>query len=261
MVPPSSHGISRAPRYSGSCSLLLLFVYVTLTLSRQPSQTVRLKIRNTKCSPNPERISSLGLASSAFARHYLRNLGWFLFLALLRCFSSGGSPPYAIDSHMDAWTTSCGLLHSEISGSMLAYNSPLLIAVNHVLLRLSMPRHSLCALLCFTICSFGSSQNFRVQLFVVFFYPTFWLFTFMSLFLLTRSFHLHLLSLFCFQAALFSVLFQEQISTDDLFHLLIFALASKTLLSHTIIFFQKPSCKFKAFSLVNPDVFFGLLFI
>ena len=70
---------------------------------------------------------------------------------------------------MDAWTTSCGLLHSEISGSMLAYNSPLLIAVNHVLLRLSMPRHSLCALLCFTICSFGSSQNFRVQLFVVFF--------------------------------------------------------------------------------------------
>ena len=217
MVPPSSHGISRAPRYSGSCSLLLLFVYVTLTLSRQPSQTVRLKIRNAKCSPNPERISSLGLASSAFARHYLRNLGWFLFLALLRCFSSGGSPPYAIDLHMDAWTTSCGLLHSEISGSMLAYNSPLLIAVNHVLLRLSMPRHSLCALLCFTICSFGSSQNFRVQLFVVFFYPTFWLFTFMSLFLLTRSFHLHLLSLFCFQAALFSVLFQEQISTDDLF--------------------------------------------
>ena len=52
----------------------------------------------------------------------------------------------------------------------------------------------------------------------------------MSLFLLTRSFHLHLLSLFCSQAALFSVLFQEQISTDDLFHLLIFALASKTLL-------------------------------
>ena len=75
VVPPSSHGISRAPRYSGSCSLLLLFVYVTLTLSRQPSQTVRLKIRNAKCSPNPERISSLGLASSAFARHYLRNLG------------------------------------------------------------------------------------------------------------------------------------------------------------------------------------------
>ena len=35
---------------------------------------------------------SFGLASSAFARHYLRNLCWCLFLALLRCFSSGGSP-------------------------------------------------------------------------------------------------------------------------------------------------------------------------
>ena len=172
MVPPSSHGISRAPRYSGSCSLLLLFVYVTLTLSRQPSQTVRLKIRNAKCSPNPERISSLGLASSAFARHYLRNLGWFLFLALLRCFSSGGSPPYAIDSHMDAWTTSCGLLHSEICGSMLAYNSPQLIAVNHVLHRLPMPRHSLCALFCFTICSLVLLLRIFASLLIVVFVTT-----------------------------------------------------------------------------------------
>ena len=139
------------------------------------------------------------------------------------------------------------MLHSEISGSMLAYNSPLLIAVNHVLLRLSMPRHSLCALLCFTICSLGSSQNFRVQLFVVFFYPTFWLFTFMSLFLLTRSFHLHLLSLFCFQATLFSVLFQEQISTDDFFHLLIFALASKTLFSTQSFSFKNHRVSLKPF--------------
>ena len=41
---------------------------------------------------NPEDIATFGLASSAFARHYSRNLGWCLFLALLRCFSSGGSP-------------------------------------------------------------------------------------------------------------------------------------------------------------------------
>ena len=142
---------------------------MTITFSGWLSHTILLSPQIHIAVRNPKRISSLGLASFAFARHYLRNLVWFLFLALLRCFSSGGSPPYAIDSHMDAWTTSCGLLHSEISGSMLAYNSPLLIAVNHVLLRLSMPRHSLCALLCFTICSFGSSQNFRVQLFVVFF--------------------------------------------------------------------------------------------
>ena len=37
---------------------------------------------------NPKYISIFGLASSAFARHYSRNLVWFLFLRVLRCFSS-----------------------------------------------------------------------------------------------------------------------------------------------------------------------------
>ena len=46
----------------------------------------------------------------------------------------------------------CGLLHSDICGSMFAYNSPQLFAVNHVLLRFPMPRHPPCALLSFTIC-------------------------------------------------------------------------------------------------------------
>ena len=43
---------------------------------------------------NPEGITTLGLASSRFARRYFGNLGWFLFLRLLRCFSSAGLPPY-----------------------------------------------------------------------------------------------------------------------------------------------------------------------
>ena len=40
-----------------------------------------------------------GLGSSAFARRYLRNRCFFLFLSLLRCFSSGGSrhiPMYSV---------------------------------------------------------------------------------------------------------------------------------------------------------------------
>ena len=72
-------------------------------------------------------------------------------LALLRCFSSGGSP------HIPIWfsiwcikVTLCGFLHSEICGSKFAYNSPQLIAVNHVLHRLPMPRHSPCAHVRFT---------------------------------------------------------------------------------------------------------------
>ena len=46
---------------------------------------------STWCQSTTPKNKSFGLASSAFARHYLRNLGWCLFLALLRCFSSGGS--------------------------------------------------------------------------------------------------------------------------------------------------------------------------
>ncbi len=44
-----------------------------------------------------------GLGSSAFARRYLRNRSFFLFLRLLRCFSSPGSPPYAICLHRNGW--------------------------------------------------------------------------------------------------------------------------------------------------------------
>ena len=45
--------------------------------------------------------SHCGLGSSGFARRYSRNHGCFLFLRLLRCFSSPGSPPYAMCSHKD----------------------------------------------------------------------------------------------------------------------------------------------------------------
>ena len=44
MVPPSSHGIPRAPRYSGSCSLTRPFAYGILTLFDLPSHAVLLKL-------------------------------------------------------------------------------------------------------------------------------------------------------------------------------------------------------------------------
>ena len=46
-------------------------------------------VRTPKCT-------HLGLASFAFARRYLQNRFFFLFLRLLRCFSSPGSLPYTI---------------------------------------------------------------------------------------------------------------------------------------------------------------------
>ena len=42
-----------------------------------------------------------GLGSSHFARRYFGNRCFFLFLWLLRCFSSPGSPPYVMDWRMD----------------------------------------------------------------------------------------------------------------------------------------------------------------
>ena len=44
-----------------------------------------------------------GLGSSHFARRYFGNRVFFLFLQLLRCFSSLGSLPYVMDWRMDIW--------------------------------------------------------------------------------------------------------------------------------------------------------------
>ena len=50
--------------------------------------------------------SHAGLGSSHFARRYFGNRCFFLFLRLLRCFSSPGSPPYVMDWRMDTWSLS-----------------------------------------------------------------------------------------------------------------------------------------------------------
>ena len=98
-------------------------------------------------SPATPTSELIGLAYSAFARHYLRNLCWFLFLQVLRCFTSLG-----IASNTYGFSIGCqnitpdGLPHSDISGSMLVCSSPKLFAAYHVLLRQPMPRHPSCAL-------------------------------------------------------------------------------------------------------------------
>ena len=125
---------------------------------------------------NPIGISSYGLASFAFARHYSQNLGWFLFLVLLRCFSSDRSPHIPI--LFSIWCmdfTPCGLLHSDICASTLAYSYTQLFAVNHVLLRLLMPRHSPCALISFTICFFTFMSSLKFAL--IFLLLDFWNFS------------------------------------------------------------------------------------
>ena len=87
-----------------------------------------------------------GLGSFPFARRYLGNRCFFLFLRVLRCFSSPGSL-HAL--WIGAWVLevcSSGFPHSDIRGSMDICSSPRLFAAYHVLLRLPVPRHPPCAL-------------------------------------------------------------------------------------------------------------------
>ena len=95
-------------------------------------------------SYNPRGARPTGLGSSLFARHYSGNHYYFLFLPVLRCFSSRGWLSFE-------WYTfsipGCPIRRSrDIS---LVCSSPWLIAAYHVLLRLSDPRHPPCALIRF----------------------------------------------------------------------------------------------------------------
>ena len=99
MVPPSSHRVPRARWYSGYC-LSSFFTFTGLSPSMVGFPTPFYLVRRTFDSPNPESITTLGLASFPFARRYLGNRFFFLFLRLLRCFSSAGLPPPYYFIHM-----------------------------------------------------------------------------------------------------------------------------------------------------------------
>ena len=68
---------------------------------------------------------------------------YFLFLRVLRCFSSPGWPP-VLDGIGNLQLP--GLSHSDISGSQIICISPELFAAYHVLHRQCEPRHPPCAL-------------------------------------------------------------------------------------------------------------------
>ena len=94
MVLPASHGVSRVPWYSGSILTTLLFTYRAITLYGGSFQTSSVKLHRilwTVRNPIPKRY---GLGSSPFARRYLGNRLFFLFLRVLRCFSSPGLSSY-----------------------------------------------------------------------------------------------------------------------------------------------------------------------
>ena len=71
--------------------LLSGFAYGAFTLSGRPSQGRSATIHLWLPAVHTPSCSHDGLGSSGFARRYSRNRVFFLFLRLLRCFSSPGS--------------------------------------------------------------------------------------------------------------------------------------------------------------------------
>ena len=77
--------------------------------------SVTFAVRTPRCTHH-------GLASFPFARRYLGNRCFFLFLRLLRCFSSPGSLPYVMYWRMDDWSLSSRVSpfrHPRITGYLL----------------------------------------------------------------------------------------------------------------------------------------------
>ena len=85
---------------------------------------------------------NIGLGYSHFARRYFGNHCCFLFLQLLRCFTSLRwlLLPYIFRQQSLPITVE-GFSQSEIPGLMVVCTFPRLIAAYHVLHRLHMPRH------------------------------------------------------------------------------------------------------------------------
>ena len=87
MVPPSSDRVSRVRPYSGSHPAAHPFVYGSFTLFALTFQSCSTRMSLSSDGPKP-RVQAPGLASFPFARRYLGNRVCFLFLRVLRCFSS-----------------------------------------------------------------------------------------------------------------------------------------------------------------------------
>ena len=142
MVPADSRRIPRAPRYSGAAWRAgLHFAYGAVTRYGHAFLRVPLCITFlTAGGPTTPgvAIDNPGLGWCAFARHYLRNRFYFLFLRVLRCFSSPGSPL----ATPGVGIAPDGFPHSDIRGSQGICPSPRLFAAYHVLHRLREPQAS-----------------------------------------------------------------------------------------------------------------------
>ena len=106
MVPASSVKVPRVSTYSGYRHVNSSFAYGAFTLSGRLSQNRSAKFVESimRSEPRDARTPVWALPFSLAATH--RITCCFLFLRLLRCFSSPGSLPYVMDWRMDDWSLS-----------------------------------------------------------------------------------------------------------------------------------------------------------
>ncbi len=181
MGGPASNGISRAPLYLGSRLRGIGILSTRLSLSAARfSNTVRLSqffvtLRKLSSASLPVLLppnsNDCCLTLSGFGLAPVRSplLGGslrFLFLRVLRCFTSPGCSPFRCHG-----TASVGLPHSEVRGSMPACGSPRRFAACCVFRRPYVPRHpsgALYTLTCFGFVLFGCQGALRFRRFAGF---------------------------------------------------------------------------------------------
>ena len=148
MVPLISHKVPRVSWYSGSRHVNSSFAYGAFTLSGRLSQNRSAKFVESimRSEPRCARTTVWPLSISLAAT-----------LEIDVSFSSSGYldvSVHRVPLHtlwIGVWMTGvlpAGFPHSEIHGSRDICSSPWLFAAYHVFLRLLVPRHPPCALLC-----------------------------------------------------------------------------------------------------------------
>jgi hypothetical protein len=142
MVPADSGRVSPAPPYSGFPPWAQSCVYGAVTRSGHVFQTCSTCIAPNCAGPTTPGGMPPGLGCSASARHYSRNHCCFLFLRVLRCFSSPGRSPCG---YPDFIGMGCPIrTPADIS---VVCTSPQLFAAYRVLRHRWEPRHPPCALI------------------------------------------------------------------------------------------------------------------
>ena len=106
MVPAHSIKVSRVSMYSGSRHVVFPFAYGAFTLSGRLSQNLSARINESIMRSEPHGARTMVWPLSISLAATLEIDVFFLFLRLLRCFSSPGSLPYVMDWRMDDWSSS-----------------------------------------------------------------------------------------------------------------------------------------------------------